>query len=49
MSQPYQPSIHGSRETALVAVGQRYAQALLLPFEVLQRQRWSAPWNTAQR
>lgn len=49
MSQPYQPSSYPSRETALLAVGQRYAQALLLPFEVLQRQRWSAPWNTAQR
>lgn len=49
MSRSYQPGLYGSRETALVAVGQRYAQAILLPFEVLQRQRWSAPWNTTQR
>jgi len=29
--------------------GQRLAQTILLPFEVLQRQRWSAPWDVARR
>lgn len=49
MSQSYQPGLYGSREITLAAVSRRLAKAILLPFEVLERQRWSAPWAAAQR
>jgi hypothetical protein len=49
VNQFHQSSLYESRETKGIVEGRRLAAAIMLPFEVLNRQRWAAPWNPAQR
>jgi hypothetical protein len=46
MNQSYQPCLYVPRQKTEPA---RFLRAIMLPFEVLNRERWSAPWKASCR
>ncbi|MCW1430106.1 hypothetical protein [Novosphingobium sp. JCM 18896] len=48
MTQSYQPCLYATEPTARATADMSWLRTIMLPFEALHRQQWSAPWNASR-